>query len=216
MDKILLVVGHQRSAQGAVNHEVKQTEWEFNSVLINLIVGLMGERAVILCQDVPHWKKAPIINEMHAKTPFRAVIEFHLNFCNEAPKVNYSLAKYARGSIRGQALAIELISALRTVGMIPAKWAETTPAGVFPTDKTPPKDQQHGEWWDKNGWKYRGATFLWKTKPPAVLLESFFISCTDFLKKVNNPNEMMALAKALVAGITKYLGEIHDSVSDED
>jgi hypothetical protein len=101
MKKILLVVGHQRSAQGAVNHEVKQSEWEFNGTLINLIVGLMGEKAVMLCQDVPHWKKAPIINDLHAKTPFAAVIEFHLNSCDKAPKVNYTLAKYARGSAQG-------------------------------------------------------------------------------------------------------------------
>lgn len=205
MSKILLVVGHQKSAQGAVNRELSISEWEFNSRLVPMIAERLGDMAVVLNRDIPHWKKAPVINELHAKTPFVAVVEFHLNSCDKDKKVNYCLAKYARGSKHGQELSIELLGVLKSLGLKPAQWAETSPAGVFPTDKTPPKDQQNGEWWDKNGWRYRGATFLWKTQPPAVLLEPFFISCTDFLKATNSPGGLDRLAVGFADAIKRFV-----------
>lgn len=210
MKKVLLVVGHQKSAQGAINKELHLTEWEWNSRFVKAIADILKDAATAIVVDVPHWQKAPMINDMHAKTPFAAVIEFHLNSCESDKRVNYCLAKYARGSNQGQDLSAGIIAALSRYGVVPANWADTSPKGVFPTDRPPPKTEQHGQWWEKNGWRYRGATFLWKTRPPAVLLEPFFISCTEFTKKHNDQENLNKLAEVVAGAITEFLSKDSD------
>jgi hypothetical protein len=205
MKKVLLVVGHQQSAQGAVNPQLGLSEWEFNSVLVAAIQNILGESAEVLSMDIEHWKKAPIINAMHSRTPYEAVLEFHLNACDSDRRVNYSLMKYCAGSARGEDLATRLIDVMNGIGVKPANWKETVPRGVFPTEKPPAKTDQSAEWWAKNGWRYRGAAFIHKTAPPAVLLEPFFISCTEFTKAQNTPEAITLLAEKFAAAIRGYL-----------
>lgn len=204
MGKVLLVVGHQQSAQGAQNPDLGISEWEFNSKLVAEIQRALGpDLADALNVDVPHWKKAPLINAKHAKAPYHAVIEWHLNSCDGDPRVNYSLMKYAAGSAKGKHLSTLLIDVMTGLGVKPANWKETDPRGVFPTDRPPAKTDKNAAWWEANGWRYRGGTFLWKTNPTAVLTEPFFISNTAFLKEWSL--RIPELAALMAAAVRKYI-----------
>lgn len=196
--RVILVVGHQHSSQGAENSALKMAEWAFNYPLVRKISEKLSPsvESVFLAPDVVHWKKAAIINEANRKTPADFVIEFHLN-CAPQPTVNYCLAKIPRGNQVSAKAGILLVSALVKMGVKKATWGppDMRVAGIFEADNQGDADP---------GWRNRGSSFLFKPNLPTILLESFFISCTDFLREMIEEENNEKLSDALAASILEF------------
>lgn len=178
MSRVVLCVGHQSSAKGAVAVN-GVTEWDFNESIVDMIKknmsGIKSIEVVCIKPDVKFSKKARNINH---ENPTLA-LEFHFNAAEDPRAEGVEVLHYA-GSKNGRKLA-ELLC--------------NTIAGAFSSKNRGSKPIAKRS--------DRGGSVLIDTICPCVILEPFFGSNHKetelFMSDEGKQKYASAVAKALAA-----------------
>ncbi|UTZ44590.1 N-acetylmuramoyl-L-alanine amidase [Vibrio campbellii] len=177
MKTVCIVVGHSATKGGAYNSEKKMGEYDYNHVLASYIAGQLHRhnvRPIIMYRGSSY---TGMVNDVNA-TNADFSIELHCNsVVNQEVQGGETL--YWHKSSRSKALAKKLQAPI-------VHLLGENNRGIKPIVK--------GD---------RGATFLRRTKMPAVILEPFFISNTKSLENGLILREQLAsvVAGALVEHI---------------
>ncbi|RIW17895.1 N-acetylmuramoyl-L-alanine amidase [Vibrio harveyi] len=182
MKTVCIVVGHSATKGGAYNSEKLLGEYDYNHVLASHIAERLHRRNVRPIIMYRGSSYTGMVNDVNA-TNADFAIELH---CNAVANNSVQGAEtlYWHKSTRSKALAQKL--QLPVVNLL----GESN-RGIKPIIK--------GD---------RGATFLRRTKMPAVILEPFFISNTKSLENGLVLREQLAnvVAGALVEHVIKEIG----------
>lgn len=179
MKTVCIVVGHSATKGGAYNSEKKLGEYEYNHVLAGLIAERLhhqGVRPIIMYRGSSY---TGMVNDVNA-TNADFAIELHCNSVGDNT-VQGAETLYWHRSSRSQALAEKLQKPM-------VELLGENDRGIKPKLKGA-----------------RGATFLRRTKMPAVILEPFFISNLESLENGLALREKLAstIANSLVEHVVK-------------
>ncbi len=181
MKTVCIVVGHSAAKGGAYNQEKRIGEYDYNHVLASHIAERLHRRNVRPIIMYRGSSYTGMVNDVNATNADFAV-ELHCNSVIDG-SVQGAETLYWHKSKRSKELAKRLQASV--VGLL-----RENNRGIKPITR--------GE---------RGATFLRKTKMPAVILEPFFISNTKSLENGLVLREQIAnvVAGALVEHVIKEI-----------
>lgn len=161
MKKIVLVIGHNKIAQGAYNKTHKISEFEFNKELVYKIADKLQDFCIIDIVYRDNYKGAylDLPNKINDLKP-DYIISFHCNAFNKKAKGCEQLYYYksSKGKLMAQILQDELIQKMN-----------------FVDRKIKPRNESH-----------RGGYLLKKTNAACVITEPFFIDNDKEYKYVIN------------------------------
>lgn len=168
MKKIAIVVGHgPKKDLGAISID-GTTERDWNADLASKISAAIGARAEhrIIFRETEKQPPISAVNEYGATV----AVELHLNAFNSRASGTEMI--HAPKSLKGRLLAEKLQEAAVRVLELPNRGVKGPQAGG------------------------RGSAFLTKTRPPAVIVESFFIDNSGDLARGNARKQALAKAYA--------------------
>ena len=180
-----ICVGHSRRGdEGAVAWDGKTTEREYNTRLalaVQRLLEALGVPCVLIAKyeggsygAAMRWLALKLVEVGAA-----GAVELHFN-SSDTPSAHGHEMLYCAGSVAGRSLAVAVNSALAVFPNIPDRGVK----GLAKAD--------------------RGYQFVAGVKPPAVISEAFFGSSREDWQRVNDPEEIEALAEALAGGIAKW------------
>jgi len=180
-----LCVGHSRPGDmGAVAADNKTTEHEYNVRLARYTKRLLDAIGVP-CVAIEKYEGANYGAAMRwlagklSALGAAGVVELHFNSA-DSPRARGHEMLYCAGSKEGRALALALNGELAAFPSIPDRGVKC----LSPAD--------------------RGYGFVSRVRPPAVISEAFIGSSREDWERVNDPEEVEALAEALAGGIAKW------------
>lgn len=170
---IVICIGHHPESPGARNASHNISEWDFNKPLAQMIADNVNRvKTIIMSRTTYHWTESEIRSRINSQGA-TAVIELHANAFDR--QVSGTEMLYWHNSTRGSALAGRIQSEV---------------LGALQLSNRGLKPQRIGD---------RGALFLAKTTPPAVICEPFFIDNDSDLRRAFD--RRVALAKAYAAAL---------------
>ena len=146
--KIILIVGHRESSQGAMNSKSKITEFKYNSVLASKIKEMCNHECVIAFRDDEeegYYRLPSQVNSLNGDL----IISLHCNAFNK--KASGHEVLYWHNSVKSKYYA-------KIFNKMLDKVIGNTDRGIKPI--------KHGD---------RGSNILRRTNAPCILIEPFFI-----------------------------------------